>query len=145
MLGGKRELRRCSRFMFPATTWRTLCPSFPEFLLRALYVKGSLKSDGDGFRFQVKNDLGPARIIGARPLTVNRKPIPLEQCRFVHGDQEATFNQVTADQSVLMRKGEAVTIHVQETALRRGRHTIGINFIVKDMGQVSFSINDQLK
>ena len=44
----------------------------PEFLLRALYVKGSLRNNEDGFQFQLKNEIGPARIIGARPLQLDR-------------------------------------------------------------------------
>ena len=118
-------------------------PKLPEFLLRALYVTGSLRSENDGFVFQMKNELGPARIIGARPLQLDRKPIPLEQCSFVHGDQEAAFTEVTNEHSVLMRKGEAVTVRVTGRPLKRGRHTLGINVIVKDMGTVSFSVNDQ--
>lgn len=117
----------------------------PEFLLKALYVKGSLKGVGDGFEFQLKNELGPARIVGTRPLQLDRRPVPLDQCRFLHGNQEAGFEEVTADQSVLMRKGEAVTIKVEGVPLRRGRHTLGINFLVKDMGPIGFSVTDQVK
>ncbi len=117
----------------------------PEFLLKALYVKGSLQKQGNGFEFQMKNDLGPARIIGANPLQLDRRPIPLDKCSFVHGDQEAGFGEVTAEQSVLMRKGEAVTIRVTDQPLRPGRRTIGVNFIVKDMGNVSFSVTDQAR
>ncbi len=61
----------------------------PEYLLRALYVKGSLKNQDDGLEFQMKNELGPARIVGARPLTLDRKPIPVDSCLFVHGMQSA--------------------------------------------------------
>ena len=117
----------------------------PEFLLRALYVKGSLLSQDNGFVFQMKNELGPARIIGVRPLQLDRKPIPVEQCSFLHGDMEAAFSEVTAEQSVLMRKGEAVQVRVTGRPLNRGRHTLGINVIVKDMGTVSFSVTDQAK
>jgi len=117
----------------------------PEFLLKALYVKGSLRNQGEGFELQMKNELGPARIIGARPLLLDRKPVSLESCHFVHGDQEASFADVAPEKSVLMRKGEAVKIRVTTGSLRRGRHTLGINFIVKDMDQVSFSVNDQVK
>jgi hypothetical protein len=46
----------------------------PEFMLKALYVRGSLQKTDDGFEFQLKNDLGPARIVGALPLQVDRKP-----------------------------------------------------------------------
>ena len=116
----------------------------PEFLLKALYVKGSLQSQDDGFTFQMKNELGPARIIGARPLQLDRRPVPMEQCHFIHGDEEARFSDVSAEQSVLMRKGETVTIRVEGMNLRRGRHSLGINILVKDMGSVSFTINDQV-
>jgi hypothetical protein len=117
----------------------------PEFLLRALYVKGSLRNHEDGFQFQLKNEIGPARIIGARPLQLDRRPIPLEKCRFLHGGREANFSDVDANNSVLMRKGEAVTVQVEGTELRAGRRTLGITVIVKDMGLVSFNITDGVK
>jgi hypothetical protein len=116
-----------------------------DILLRALYVKGSLKNHDDGFEFQMKNNLGPARIVAARPLILDRKPIPLDSCLFVHSGQSASFADVTPETSVLMRKGEAVTVRVDGKTLRRGRHVLGVRVIVKDMGQVSFSVSDQVK
>ena len=120
-------------------------PSIPEFMLRALYVKDSLTNRAENFEFQMKNELGPARIIGARPLQVDHKPVPLDRCRFIHSDQEANFGDVSAEQSVLMRKGEAITVRVNGMTLRPGRHTLGINVEVKDMGPISFSVSDQVR
>ncbi len=116
----------------------------PEFLLRALYVEGSLVNIDDGFEFQIKNELGPARVVGAQPLKIDRKPIPLEQCQFILGDIIADFTEVSAENSVLMRKGEALTVRVHGTSLRQGRRTLGIGIIVQDMGLVTFSVSDQL-
>jgi hypothetical protein len=112
----------------------------PDFLLRALYVKGSLRNNNDGFEFQMRNELGPVRIIGARPLLIDRRPIPLEQCQFFHGEYRARFADVTPETSVLMRKGEAISVHVSGTTLR----TVGIDVSVKDLGQVRFSVSDKL-
>jgi hypothetical protein len=117
---------------------------FPDFLLRALYVKGSLRNTEDGFEFQMKNDLGPVRITGARTLQIDRRPIPLEQCSFVHGEHKAGFIDVTPESSVLMRKGEAVSVHVSGRTLKAGRRTIGIDVSVKDMGQIRFSVSDKV-
>ena len=117
----------------------------PEFMLKALYVRGSLRKTGDGFEFQLKNDLGPARIIGALPLQVDRKPVPMSDCSFVHGGEEIAFEAVTAENSVLMRKGEAVTVEVRGMVLRSGRHTLDIGVVVKDMGQIRFKIGDGLR
>jgi hypothetical protein len=117
----------------------------PKFLLKALYVKGSLQGNESGFEFQMKNEIGPVRIIGARFLQLNRRPIPMNQCRFILGDLEAGFEDVTDDHSVLMRKGEAVTVKVNGFPLKRGRYTLGIGVVVKDIGNVTFSISDQVK
>ena len=116
----------------------------PEFLLRTLYVKGSLQNIDGGFEFQMKNELGPVRIIGARPLTIDRKPVPIVASRFVHADREAGFEEVTADSSVLIRKGESLRVRVEGTMLRQGRRTLGIDVIVKDVGQVRFSVGDKV-
>ena len=116
----------------------------PEFLLRALYLKGSLKNNDSGFEFQMKNDLGPVRIVGAMPLIVDRKPVSLDACHFVHGEQQAGFSEVSEADSVLMRKGEAITVLVEGTTLASGRRTVGINVEVKDMGQVRFSFSDKV-
>jgi len=117
----------------------------PEFLLKALYVKGSLQSTADGFQFQLKNDLGPARIIGARPLQLDRRPVPLASCTFEHEGRSAKFSDVDAQNSVLMRKGEALTVNVHGQRLQTGRRTLGINVMVKDMGDVKFTVTDQVR
>ena len=120
-------------------------PKVPEFLLRALYEKGSLQIDEGGFTFNIKNELGPVRIIGASPLQLDRKPVPLEKSFFVHGETIAHFSDVTTEKSVLMRKGESLKVKVEGFPLKPGRHTITISVDVKDMGAVKFSVSDQAR
>jgi hypothetical protein len=119
--------------------------AIPSFLLKALYVKNSLQNIADGFEFQLKNELGPARIIGAQPLKVDRKLIPLENCSFVHEGEEMAFTAVTPENSVLMRKGEAVTIRVKGEPLKSGRRSLDIGMTIKNMGNLSFNVGDQVR
>ena len=114
----------------------------PEFLLKALYVRHSLRRTDDGFGFQLKNDMGPARIVGALPPKLDHKPLPLADCSFVYGGEEVAFETVTADASVMMRKGEAVTVRIRGPALRPGRHTLDIGVPVKDLGELTLTISD---
>ena len=116
----------------------------PDFLLRALYVKGSLKNNEYGFEFQMKNDFGPVRIVDAHPLILDRRPIPLESCRFLIGEHSAGFADVTPEKSVLMGKGEAISIHVSGTTLKPGRRSLGIDVLVKDLGQIRFTVSDKV-
>lgn len=120
-------------------------PKIPEFLLKALYVKGSLRSVDNGFEFRMKNELGPVRIIGVNPLQLDRRPVPLEKCSFMHEEMAAKFIDVTAENSVLMRKGESLTLKIEDLPMKHGRRTLSINVIVKDMGAVRFSVSDQVK
>jgi hypothetical protein len=117
----------------------------PEFMLKALYVRGSLLRIDDGFEFQIKNELGPARIVGALPLKVDRTQVPLADCSFLYGDEEVAAEALTPENSLLMRKGEAVTIRVRGMALRPGRHTLEIGVAVKDLGELRFTVGDGVR
>lgn len=117
----------------------------PDFLLRSLYVKGSLSNHEDGFEFEVKNELGPVRIVGVQPLKVDRKPVSLDQCHFVHDGKKASFKDVSTENSLLLRKGDALLVQVDGSNLNRSRHTLGIGLIIKDIGSINFSISDRVK
>jgi hypothetical protein len=66
-------------------------------------------------------------------------------CSFYHAGEEIAFDAVTPENSVLMRKGEAVTVKVQGLALRPGRHTLDIGVAVKDLGEIRFRIGDRVR
>jgi hypothetical protein len=117
----------------------------PSFMLKALYQRDSLRITGDGFEFQIKNEMGPVRLTGLLPLKLDRKPVPLAQCSFVHNDQELPAEAVSAENSVLVRKGESVTVRVHDTPLRPGRHSLDIGMVAKDLGQLRFSVSDRAR
>ena len=48
----------------------------PEFILRRLFVKDSLKTNPDGFSFDIINRFAPGSIT-ALELNVNGQPVPL--------------------------------------------------------------------
>ena len=49
----------------------------PEFVLRKLFVKGSLKKDGEGFSFCINNTFAPATLLSVG-LDVDGKPVGIE-------------------------------------------------------------------
>ena len=50
--------------------------SVPGFLLRRLYVKGSLRNATGGFEFQIKNTLGSGYARGMLPVSVDGRELP---------------------------------------------------------------------
>ena len=68
----------------------------PPFLLRRLYVKGSLRATGDGFEFQLCNRLGSGYARKLPPLTLDGDEL----------DQTATTFEVDG-QALHVRRGVA--------------------------------------
>ena len=117
----------------------------PSFMLKGLYQRDSLRLTDDGFTFQIKNGIGPVRLIGLLPLRVDRKPVALARCSLIHGQQELPAETVSVENSVLVRKGESVTVRVRDTAMRPGRHSLDIGIVAKDLGELRFSVSDRVR
>ncbi|MEE8392103.1 MAG: hypothetical protein V3S14_15085 [Anaerolineae bacterium] len=46
-------------------------PAIPPFVLKKLYVKGSLRAEADGFALDLKNSIAPASIVAFTGLDVD--------------------------------------------------------------------------
>ena len=56
--------------------------SVPSFLLRKLYVKGSLKNTDEGFQFQLRNSLGSGYAHKMMALEVDDRILDITNCFF---------------------------------------------------------------
>jgi len=43
----------------------------PAFMLKKLYLRGSLKNTADGFQFQIRNTLAPGTISAVFPVSID--------------------------------------------------------------------------
>src|SRR5438067_3366094 len=119
----------------------------PAFLLRRLYVRGSLHNVGDGFAFELKNSLGSGYAEQMLPLTVDGEPIPPEQATFaVEGaDAVLPFTAVSSEQPFTLSMRKTVTIAVRGRTLDPGKHKIGMGFVVTGMGTMRFDVTDVIE
>ena len=67
----------------------------PPFLLRRLYVKGSLTATADGFTFQLENKLGSGYAKRMLPLTLDGEPLDLAASTFEIDGEETAFDAVS--------------------------------------------------
>ncbi|HEC33714.1 MAG TPA: hypothetical protein ENI37_03235, partial [Chloroflexi bacterium] len=58
-------------------------PAIPPVLLKKLYVKGSLRAEGDGFALDLKNSIAPGTILGFKGLELDGAPVELAQVAIV--------------------------------------------------------------
>lgn len=116
----------------------------PGFLLRRLYVKGSLRNDNGGFAFDLKNSLGSGYAEAMLALTLDGEEIPIEAATFVIDGEGTPFEQVSAANPMSLAMNKAVTIAVSGRTLTAGKHKLGIGFVVSGMGTLQFDVTDAI-
>jgi len=116
----------------------------PAFLLRRLYVKGSLRNADGGFEFDLKNSLGSGYAEQVLPLSVDGEEIPRADARFVVDGTATPFDEVSAANPLTLAMHRTVTIGVSGRTLTRGKHTLGIGFVVAGMGSMHFDVTDAI-
>ena len=116
----------------------------PGFLLRRLYVKGSLRNANGGFEFDLKNSLGSGYAEQVLPLTVDGEEMPVASARFVIDGVATRFDEVSAERPMTLAMNRVVTLAVDGCTLSEGKHKLGIGFIVTGMGKMEFDVTDAI-
>lgn len=117
----------------------------PPFLLRRLYVKGSLRNSEQGFEFDLKNTLGSGYGVKLLPLILDGKGLPLENCCFLLDEKETPFEVVSEENPFTLPLNKVITIRVKGVTLSPGPHRIGFSFVVQGLGQLGFDFVDEIK
>lgn len=118
--------------------------SVPAFLLRKLYVKGSLCNTSQGFQFQLKNILGSGYAKELLPIIVDDEEVPKENCFFRIDEEEIPFSEVSQEKPFTLAMNKTSTLIVKGMTLSPGSHKIGIGFVVQGIGKLSFDIVDSV-
>lgn len=116
--------------------------SVPSFLLKRLYIKGSLQNNEQGFQFQLKNTLGSGYGNELLPLTLDGKELPRESSYFVLDAEEVPFSAVSQERPFTLAMNKTLTIVVKGVTLAEGAHRIGFSFVAQGLGKLSFEVTD---
>ena len=117
--------------------------SVPSFLLRRLYVKGSLKNTADGFEFELRNRLGSGYALRVHPLTVDGAEIAAGASRFVMEDGASVrFDEVSAANTLTLALNKSIRVEVSGANLEDGPREIGMGFDVPGLGTMRFDFTD---
>ncbi|MBI4337813.1 MAG: hypothetical protein HY683_08320 [Chloroflexi bacterium] len=114
----------------------------PGFLLRRLYVKGSLSNTEDGFEFQLKNQLGSGYAKKLLPLSADGEVLAPEHSFFVIDDQRTSFVEVSEERPFTLALNRSITIRARGKRLAPGAHKIGMSFVVQGLGTLGFDFTD---
>ena len=119
--------------------------SVPGFLLRRLYVKGSLNNTDSGFHFELRNRLGSGYAYKMWPLTLDGSELPAESAFFVLDGKQTAFAAVSKENTFTLAMNKTITIRIEGTTLPPGPHKIGMGFDVPGLGTLRFDFIDSVQ
>ena len=119
---------------------------FPKFLLRKMYVKGSMKLEEDGFSFILKNSIANGTITEVYSLKVNTLEVPFNQVEIDTNGRKRSTDTINELDPVMLIKGVDTKFIVHfNNGLELGQtYTVELNFRVKEIGTMKFDFSDQL-
>ncbi len=118
--------------------------SVPGFLLRRLYVKGSLKNTAGGFKFELRNSLGSGYAQKVWPLKLDGEEIRAGRSHFIIEGQDTPFSDVSPDNTFTLEVNKTITIWTDGGPLEPGVHTVEMGFDVPGMGTLRFDFIDEV-
>ncbi|HOV65061.1 MAG TPA: hypothetical protein PLG43_14405, partial [Spirochaetia bacterium] len=115
----------------------------PEFILRRMFVKDSLKYGESGFSFSIKNTFAPATLYGFM-LDINKKSVPLSHLMLKIAEwEERPASDVTPQNPYPLPVDTLMHVTVKDFKARVSRLTIYA--ITREAGELSFSWNPGMK
>jgi hypothetical protein len=116
----------------------------PGFLLRRLYVKGSLRNTDNGFEFKLRNSLGSGYAYGLLPLKIDDEELPADSATFSVDDKTLGFPEVTKENPASLAMNRDATISFAGRSLPEGPHKVTMGFVVVGLGNLSFDLTDNV-
>lgn len=111
----------------------------PEFLLRKLYRKGSLRETGEGmFAFMLQNVLGPATVTAPPHIVVNGIEYPPDRIE----SRAVEVAKISKGRPFLFKKGDRVTLRFPGHLLRGGNR-IHMSIQTKEFGELNIHVEDK--
>lgn len=117
----------------------------PEFLIRRIYQKGSLKKLENGASVMLKNVLGPGHISGFNYVKINDVVFEGKDVKFITNGVEYTGDGVTDDNPIVFRLGQTGTlIMTGKDCVLDGVNKIVIEALNPEAGKVQLSAEDTI-
>ncbi|MHA1989858.1 MAG: hypothetical protein ACW981_03280 [Candidatus Hodarchaeales archaeon] len=116
---------------------------FPKFLLKKLYMKGSLKKEENGFSFIIKNNLASGTIIEVFSLKYDDEEATFNDVSIIIRDESRTADTISEDNPIMLKKGLDTKFLVSKS-ISDGSHKIELHFKTKEVGTMKFDFTDEI-
>ena len=115
----------------------------PEFLIKRIYQKGSLKKLDNGVSLTLKNVLGPGFISGFNYVKINDTTFEPQDVKFITNGQELVGTDVSEANPVAFRLGQVgILVMTGKDCIVDGINKITIEAMNPEAGKVQLSVED---
>lgn len=113
----------------------------PSFVLRKLYVHGSLAIEDGDLRFVLKNTLATATLTGLRALKVDGVPIPPSRIRVAVAGKAVNAADVREDQPLVFERNAEAEVRIED--LQPGeRAKVRLEALSAEFGELVIEFED---
>ena len=117
----------------------------PEFLIKRIYQKGSLKKLENGASVVLKNVLGPGLISGFNYVKINDVTFESKDVKFVTNGTEVVGTDVSEANPVVFRLGQSGTLIMEgQDCVIEGANKIVIEAMNPEAGVVRLNAEDNV-
>ena len=118
-------------------------PTIPPFMLKQLYVKGSLRNTTGGFSLTLRNNLASATLIGIG-LAVDDTQVDPAVLAVVIGDTRYPAPAITADAPLRFEINTPTVMDAQAGPLPPGEHKLTLLATTREIGPVKIEVTDNV-
>ncbi len=116
----------------------------PNFLLKRIYVSGSLRREDGGIAFDLKNIVGPGLITRVNAIALDDTEFLAEQICLRKGDLAMPASELSDTNPLNIQLNEKLQLLVRDTELPEGKHRITIDVTIREAGKVAVTVEDTL-
>jgi alpha-galactosidase len=118
----------------------------PAFLLRGLYVGGSLCNSPEGCQFALRNRIGSGTVTRFHGLEVDGIQLP-PAALVVHlpDGMSIPAGEITPQSPVSLPAGLALSLRLPGLTLQPGKHELRFRFHTQELGELELRVNDTVR
>lgn len=115
----------------------------PNFLLKRLYVNGSLRATNEGVAFDVKNTIGPGMLTRIHRVLLNDLEVMGEHIKVLLEGNEVPASHLSDENPLAIFLNQTLTCVLTGVhQLQEGINKLTVELTSKEAGFVSITVND---
>jgi hypothetical protein len=114
----------------------------PKFLLKRIYVSGSLRETSEGIAFDLFNSIGPGIINRLNQIKLNDYEFSPQDILLKIGDKMFQAHEINENNPAIFFHNQKTTCIIIGAKLAEGLHTITVDLLSREAGKVVVTIQD---